>query len=72
MMQAVEVTPSADQANYELRDNVASVAATTDSVTAIYPRLDQAAAYRQSISFVDPNHASGQTYPGFVAGPPPG
>lgn len=72
MMQVVEITPFADHANYEPRENVASNAATAEAVTDIYPRLDQAEAYIQSISFVDPNHATGQTYPGFVASPPPG
>ncbi|MGE3594205.1 MAG: multicopper oxidase domain-containing protein [Dehalococcoidia bacterium] len=66
MMQTVEITPSADQANYELRENVASSADPADMVTAIYPRLDQAAAWRQSLCFVDPNPATGQRYPGFV------
>jgi hypothetical protein len=70
MMQVVEVTPFADHANYEPGDGVASSAATPDEVTAIYPRLDQAAAYAQSLNFIDPNHATGQTYPGFVATPP--
>jgi hypothetical protein len=71
MMQVVETTPFADQANYEMRESVASSADTPDAVTAIYPRLDQSEAYVQSLCFVDPNHASGQTYPGFVPAPPP-
>ncbi|HEU0113043.1 MAG TPA: multicopper oxidase domain-containing protein [Thermomicrobiales bacterium] len=70
MMQVVEVTPFADHANYELRDNVASGAAMADAITAIHSRLDQAGAYFQSLSFVDPNHETGQTYPGFVATAP--
>jgi len=71
MMQAVETTPFADQANYELREKVASSADTVDAVTDIYPRLNQSEAYVQSLSFVDPNHASGQTYPGFLPASPP-
>ncbi|HEX2280365.1 MAG TPA: multicopper oxidase domain-containing protein, partial [Thermomicrobiales bacterium] len=71
MMQVVETTPFADHANYELRERVASSSDTVEAVTAIYPRLNQAEAYVQSLCFVDPNHASGQTYPGFVPGSPP-
>jgi hypothetical protein len=71
MMQVVEVTPFADNANYELRESVTSGSDPAEAVTAIYPRLDQARAYFQSLSFVDPNHGTGQTYPGFVAVPPP-
>lgn len=72
MMQVVEVTPFADVANYELRDSVASASDTSETVTALYPRLDQTGAWLQSLSFVDPNEVTGQTYPGFVAPPPPG
>jgi hypothetical protein len=72
MMQAVEITPIADSADYELRDDVASAAATTNEVTAIYPRLDQEEAWVQSMSFVHPNPVTGQTYPGFVPDPPVG
>jgi len=71
MMQTVETTPFAERANYELRESVASSADTADAVTAIYPRLSQAEAYVQSLCFIDPNHASGQTYPGFVPGSAP-
>ncbi len=71
MMQVVEATPFADQANYNLNDRVASSDASADDVTAIYPRLDQAAAWRQSLCFVDPSPVSGQTFPGFVPGDPP-
>lgn len=71
MMQAVETTPFADQASYEMRERVASGSDTPDAVSAIYPRLNQAEAYAQAFYFVDPNQASGQTYPGFVLGPPP-
>ncbi|HEX5498443.1 MAG TPA: multicopper oxidase domain-containing protein, partial [Thermomicrobiales bacterium] len=71
MMQAVEVTPFAEHANYTASDNVASIAAAADAITAIYPRLDQAEAYRQTLSFVDPNHETGQRYPGFMVSPPP-
>jgi hypothetical protein len=66
MMQAVEITPFAERANYELRDTVSSSADSVEAVSAIYPRLTQSQAYAQSLCFIDPNHASGQTYPGFV------
>src|SRR4051794_40843919 len=70
MMQVVETTSFADHANYELRESVASTSDTPDAVTAIYPRLDQAVAWSQSLCFVDPNHLTGQTFPGFVPGSP--
>ncbi len=72
MMQVVEVTPFADQANYVTKDRVTSQDATSEEISEIYPRLDQAAAWRQSMQFVDPNHGTGQKYPGFVLGDPPG
>jgi hypothetical protein len=72
MMQAVEITPFADQANYDLKDRVAGADASSEEITSIYPRLDQASAWRQSMQFVDINHGTGQTFPGFVLGPPPG
>jgi hypothetical protein len=72
MMQAVEITPFADQANYDLKDRVAGADVSSEEITNIYPRLDQAGAWRQSMQFVDINHGTGQTFPGFVLGPPPG
>ncbi|MGI8964406.1 MAG: multicopper oxidase domain-containing protein, partial [Thermomicrobiales bacterium] len=72
MMQVVDITPFADQANYELKERVASGAAMAEAVSEIYPRFDQARAWLQSIQFVDPNHSTGQKFPGFVPGPPPG
>lgn len=71
MMQAVEVTPFADQANYELKERVASGTDSADAVSAIYPPLDQAGAWRQCLQFVDPTPSTGQVYPGFRLGPPP-
>ena len=71
--QVVEVSPFADHVNCEARERVASSADTADALTAIYPRLDQWGAWSQSLCFVDPNHhGMGQTFPGFVAGPPTG
>ena len=71
MMQAVEVTPFADQANYEMKGSVASSDATPEAVSGVYPRFDQARAWLQSMQFVDPNHSTGQTFPGFMLGAPP-
>ncbi len=71
MMQAIEITPFADQANYEMKDVVASGSASPEQISEIYPRLSQADAWRQSMQFVDPNLATGQTYPGFILGQPP-
>ena len=71
MMQVVQVSPYADQANYDLKDRVASKDASADDVTAIYPRFDQARAWRQSLMFFDGNHGTGQKFPGFVPVDPP-
>ena len=71
MMQPVEIVPFADQANYEMRDRVASNADDAEAVNAIYPPLDPASAWLQDMQFIDPNHMTGQTFPGFVLGPPP-
>ncbi len=72
MMQVVEVTPFADQANYELKDAIAAPDASGEEVSAVYPRYDQARAWLQSMQFVDISHETGQAFPGFVLGPPPG
>lgn len=71
MMQAVEITPFADEASYEMKDSIASADASAEEVSAIYPRFDQARAWLQSMRFVDPNESTGQTYPGFELGAPP-
>jgi FtsP/CotA-like multicopper oxidase with cupredoxin domain len=70
MMQVVEVTPFSDQADYEMKDRVTSVSDSAEDVTEIYPRRDQAGAWRQSMRFVDSNHATGQLFPGFEVDPP--
>ena len=71
MMQVIEVTPFADQANYELKDDLASSTADATDVSEIYPRFDQERQWEQSMQFVDPNPHNGQKFPGFVVGPPP-
>ena len=71
MMQVVEVTPFADQSNYEMKDRVTAAGDAPEAVSEIYPRFDQARAWLQSMQFVDINHSTGQTYPGFVLGSPP-
>jgi hypothetical protein len=38
---------------------------TEEQVNAIYPRPSIEIAYRQSMSFDDPNPGTGQSYPGF-------
>ncbi len=71
MMQVLDITPFADQANYEMKERVTSSDDSAEAVSEIYPRFDQARAWRQSLQFVDPNHSTGQKFPGFVMGPPP-
>ncbi len=72
MMQVIEITPFADLANYELKDAVASAAASAEEVSEIYPRFDQDRAWMQGMCFVDPNPTTGQAFPGFLPGAPPG
>jgi len=72
MMQVIEAVPFADQANYEPKGGVASADASAEDVSAVYPRFDQARAWQQSMTFVDPNHSTGQTYPGFRVFAPTG
>lgn len=71
MMQVIEATPFADQANYEPKGGVASATASAEDVSQIYPRFDQSRAWLQNMQFVDPNHSTGQKFPGFVLGAPP-
>ncbi len=47
------------------RSRVANHAMTEAEVNAIYPRPSTELAYRQGLSFVDPNPHTGQTFPGF-------
>jgi FtsP/CotA-like multicopper oxidase with cupredoxin domain len=62
MMQVIEVTPFADQANYVPSD---SVSGPSGSIDATYPRHDLGEAWLQSMQFIDPNDSTGQNYPGF-------
>ena len=65
MMQEVECTATAARANANPRTAVASHGMTEAEVNAIYPRPSVDVAYRQGLSFVDPNPMTGQEYPGF-------
>jgi FtsP/CotA-like multicopper oxidase with cupredoxin domain len=65
MMQEVECVASAAACNANPRERVASHDMTDDEVSAIYPRPSVETAYRQGLSFRDPNPSTGQAYPGF-------
>jgi FtsP/CotA-like multicopper oxidase with cupredoxin domain len=65
MMQQVECVASAASCNANPRDRVAAHGMTDGEVTAIYPRPSIEIAYRQGLSFVDPNPTTGQVFPGF-------
>jgi FtsP/CotA-like multicopper oxidase with cupredoxin domain len=65
MMQEVECVADAATCNATPRQHVASHHMTADEVSAIYPPLSVEAAYRQGVSFVDPNPITGQAFPGF-------
>ena len=66
MMQVIEVTPFVDEANYDPADGVLGTSG-NDSNSAPHT-LDEA--WTQSMRFFDPNHSTGQDYPGFVVSPP--
>ncbi|MEM6455917.1 MAG: multicopper oxidase domain-containing protein [Acidobacteriota bacterium] len=64
MMQVVQGTPFADEANYTTADRVAEGGLTPpDRTDALYPPPARDEVYRRSLAFVDPNHASGQQFP---------
>ncbi|TAK18966.1 MAG: hypothetical protein EPO35_00720, partial [Acidobacteria bacterium] len=65
MMQEVECVPAAGRGNANPRARVASASMSAEEVSAIYPRPSVEVAYRQGLSFVDPNPSTGQTFPGF-------
>ncbi len=65
MMQVVECTDRAEDANYHPRPEVARADAADEAVSAIYPKPSPEIMFRQSLSFVDPNELGHQVYPGF-------
>ena len=65
MMQEVQCVASVAASNSNPRAKVATHAMTEAEVNAIYPRPSVEIAYRQSMSFVDPNPGTGQEFPGF-------
>ena len=65
MMHEVECVGSAAACNANPRERVASHGMSDAEVTAIYPRPSLEIAYRQGLSFVDPNPNTGQEFPGF-------
>jgi hypothetical protein len=65
MMHVVQTTQYADDSNYVPKSEVPAIGATEEEVNAVYPRPSLALSYLQSISFVDPNPETGQTFPGF-------
>jgi len=65
MMQEVECVASAASCNANPRARVANHGMTEAEVNAIYPRPSVEIAYRQGLSFEDPNPVTGQVFPGF-------
>jgi len=65
MMQEVECVATAAQSNAHSRERVATHQMTDAEVSAIYPRPSVEIAYRQGLTFVDPNPGTGQQFPGF-------
>ncbi|HZD05096.1 MAG TPA: multicopper oxidase domain-containing protein, partial [Longimicrobiales bacterium] len=70
MMQVVECTAAAAQADYNPRSRVASHGMSGAEVDRIYPRPSLDLSYRQNIGFVDASPGTGQVYPGFDPDPP--
>jgi FtsP/CotA-like multicopper oxidase with cupredoxin domain len=65
MMQEVECTDDASRANYNVRMKSASPSMSSAEVDAIYPKPSLELMYTQNLSFVDPNEAGYQDFPGF-------
>jgi FtsP/CotA-like multicopper oxidase with cupredoxin domain len=65
MMQEVECTDDASRVNYHFRTKAASPSMSGKEVDAIYPRPSRELMYVQNLSFVDPNEAGYQEFPGF-------
>ena len=65
MMQEVECVASPAASNSNPRARVASHAMSEAEVNAIYPRPSIELGYLQGMTFVDPNPATGQVFPGF-------
>lgn len=65
MMQEVECVADAASGNATPRPRVATHAMTSEDVSAIYPPPSIEVAYRQGLSFSDPNPETGQEFPGF-------
>ncbi len=65
MMQVVECSDDATDANYKPRGQVASWAMDGGEVDRIYPRPSAEIMYRQNFSFEEPNEIGRHVYPGF-------
>lgn len=65
MMQEVETVTRAADSNYHPRTRVATSGLTSEQVSEIYPRPPLEMAYKQTLSFIDPNPTTGQIFPGF-------
>ncbi|MDA8017261.1 MAG: multicopper oxidase domain-containing protein [Thermoanaerobaculia bacterium] len=64
MMQVVQGTPFADEANYTTADEVATGGFDPPGRTnRLYPPPSPGEMYRRSLAFVDSNHDSGQKFP---------
>ncbi|HSR42473.1 MAG TPA: multicopper oxidase domain-containing protein, partial [Longimicrobiales bacterium] len=65
MMQVMECTDRAADADYNPRRRVASHGMSGADVDRIYPKPSAELRYRQNLAFVDPSPTTGQVYPGF-------
>jgi hypothetical protein len=65
MMQEILCTKDPAEANYHVREKTAAHSMSGPEVDAIYPKPSLEIMYRQSMSFVDPNHTGHQVFPGF-------
>jgi len=65
MMHEVECVATPGASDAHPADRVARHDMSADEVSALYPRPPLEVAYRQGLSFVDPNPHTGQVFPGF-------
>ncbi len=64
MMQLVEVVSSPGDSNYVAKFQVTQPGMSPADVTDIYPRVSLTDAFEENTTFIDPNPATGQNFPG--------
>lgn len=70
MMQPVQGTPFAGEANYVARPRASRPGDSAADLDRLYDRPDRKEAWKENVRFVDPNPSGYQDYPGFEVEPP--